>query len=79
MSKLLKESAVRLGADPKTVGTHSLRAGGATAMYHAGYSPTQIQMRGRWVSDCWLQYIWKGRDEAVGLVEKLLSTGFTAF
>ena len=79
VGQLIKEAAVRMGADPKDVASHSLRAGGATALFNAGYTPTEIQMRGRWVSDCWLQYIWRGRETAKGVVEKMLSARFTSF
>jgi hypothetical protein len=48
-----------LGAD-----VVSLRSGGATAMYHAGFSVEAIQRRGRWASDCWKIYVRDGRDTA---------------
>ena len=76
VSSLLKEAAIRLGADPRNVAPHSLRAGGATAMYHAGYSTAEIQLRGRWVSDCWMIYIWQGRGISKSLVERLCAVEY---
>ena len=49
----LKAAAVALGLDPADHATHSLRAGGATALYAIGWPPSKIQRRGRWLSDCW--------------------------
>jgi len=76
VSSILKKAAIRLGADPKNVAPHSLRAGGATAMYHAGYSTAEIQLRGRWVSDCWMIYIWQGRGISKRLVERLCAVDY---
>lgn len=39
------------------VDTHSLRAGGATALALAGYSDTQIQKMGRWRGATFKEYI----------------------
>ena len=39
------------------VDTHSLRAGGANALHHAGYSDRQIMKMGRWKSKTFLEYI----------------------
>ena len=42
---------------PRTVGGHSLRAGGATSLAAAGVPPAQIQAIGRWQSDTFQRYI----------------------
>ena len=70
----LKAAAVALGLDPADHATHSLRAGGATALYAIGWPPSKIQRRGRWLSDCWLLYIWPDREEATGLMEDVVSS-----
>ena len=54
---LLKASARRAGYNPEEFTSHSLRAGGASAMYHNGYGIDQIKRRGRWVSDVWKIYV----------------------
>jgi len=45
------------GFPPSTIGTHSLRAGGAMAMHLNGVSPITIHKQGRWSSDTFLMYI----------------------
>jgi hypothetical protein len=62
--RLLKAAAARLGFPPAGISLHSLRAGGATAMWHAGFETYAIQGRGRWRSDAYKTYIWEGRDRA---------------
>jgi hypothetical protein len=57
VQKLLKASASRFWFKPKDFTSHSLRAGGASAMYHNGFTVEDIQRRGRWVSDVWRIYI----------------------
>ena len=57
--------------DPMNYSSHSLRSGGATAMYHADIPIEDIQRRGRWKSDCWRIYIFGDRNRARGLVGKM--------
>ena len=45
------------GEDPLEFGTHSLRIGGATALFAAGADPIHIRTMGRWSSDCWRIYV----------------------
>lgn len=47
----------RQGIHPSDVSSHSLRAGGATAMHLNGISDRTIQKMGRWSSDTFLIYI----------------------
>ena len=46
-----------VGEDPDEFGAHSLRIGGATALYAAGADPIHIKPMGRWSSDCWRIYV----------------------
>ncbi len=63
--KLLRDGGVKnfgedtLGFTAEEVGTHSIRAGGAMAMYLAGIVPFTIQIIGRWKSTSFLEYIRK--------------------
>ena len=57
VSSLLKESALQLGIDPKSIGTHSLRRGGASAYLMAACPFNSVRMYGRWRSDCVKEYI----------------------
>lgn len=56
MSRAIKKGAAALGLDPTHFGTHSLRSGGATALFEAGISDTAIKQQGRWRSNCFQMY-----------------------
>ena len=60
--------------DPADYSSHSLRSGGATAMYHADVPIEDIQRRGRWKSDCWRIYIFGDRNRARGLLDKMTAS-----
>ena len=45
------------GEDPAEYGTHSLRIGGATALFAAGADMTVIRTMGRWSSDIYQLYV----------------------
>ena len=45
------------GASPAEFGAHSLRIGGATALFKAGASQIDIMTMGRWSSDCYRLYV----------------------
>ncbi len=45
------------GYKPKIVGTHSLRSGGAMALFLSGSSPKAIMKMGRWTSTTFMTYI----------------------
>jgi len=76
VSKVLKEAAVRRGLDENDIDVISLRAGGASAMYHAGFSVEEIQRRGRWASDCWKRYVHAGRTKAKDTAERMAKADF---
>ena len=46
-----------IGENPAEFGTHSLRIGGATALFAAGADPTVIRTLGRWSSDLYKLYV----------------------
>ena len=76
VSKVLKEAAMRKGLDEDDVDVISLRAGGASAMYHAGFSVEEIQRRGRWASGCWKGYVHAGRTKAKDTAERMAKADF---
>jgi len=45
------------GFDESKVGSHSLRAGGAMALYITKHSAIEIQRAGRWTSTTFMEYI----------------------
>ena len=53
MVKRLMES---VGENPEHFSTHSLRIGGATALFAAGANETIIRTMGRWSSDIYRLY-----------------------
>lgn len=57
VADILRRAAVVLGEPTDRLTTHSLRAGGATALYAAGYGEAEITYHGRWASASWLVYV----------------------
>jgi hypothetical protein len=62
ISKLLLAAAHRTnlkdrGFTPTRIGSHSIRASGAMALYLNKVDPTLIKKLGRWRSDTWLTYV----------------------
>ena len=51
-----KRAAKAIGIDPRLVGAHSGRIGGATDHFAMGTPPIEIQVLGRWDSDIWQIY-----------------------
>jgi hypothetical protein len=64
----LQRAAVALRLDEVArYTTHSLRRGGASAMWAAGVSVEEIRRRGRWASNCWRRYVAGDRAGGSGL------------
>ena len=57
MQSTVKSLAQAIGEDPTLYGTHSMRIGGATALYNEGAPDTVIRMMGRWSSDIYRLYL----------------------
>ena len=55
--KILRTLMLQIGEDPDQFGTHSLRIGGATALFAAGADETVIRTMGRWSSDIHRLYV----------------------
>ena len=77
MAQALKSAAGRLGLREEEVNVVSLRSGGATAMYHAGFSVEAIQRRGRWASGCWKIYVQDAHDTARDVAERVAAASVT--
>ena len=54
---MIKNLMAAVGEDPSQFGTHSLRIGGATALFAQGATPMVIRTMGRWSSDCYRLYV----------------------
>ena len=48
-------------------GTHSLRIGGATALYHTVQDLERVKRFGRWKSDAFHGYLWESHEPQRGL------------
>lgn len=57
LRRLIKSLMAAVGEDPSQFGTHSLRIGGATALFAQGATPMVIRTMGRWSSDCYRLYV----------------------
>ena len=57
INRAVQGMAVLAGVPKSHYGTHSLRRGGATALFNAGFSRDFIQLMGRWKSDAFKLYI----------------------
>ena len=57
MLKMVRRVVAAIGEDPLEFGTHSMRIGGATALFAQGADPTVIKTMGRWSSDCYKLYV----------------------
>ena len=55
---MIKWSASSNGSNSARFGTHSLRSGGATALYVRGISLGRIRRFGRWASDTFRRYLY---------------------
>jgi site-specific DNA-cytosine methylase len=71
---VLKAAGARLGYDPKDFTSHSLRAGGASAMFHNGFSVEEIKKRGRWVSDSWKVYVQGLSDKPCHMTRRMTAS-----
>ena len=54
---LVKELMAAVNENPDHFGTHSMRIGGATALFARGADPTVIRTMGRWSSDIYHLYV----------------------
>ena len=66
-----------VGLNPEEFGTHSMRIGGATALFAAGADPTVIRTMGRWSSDIYRLYVRTCYDKCCSWTAKAGSTVVT--
>lgn len=69
----IKAAAAAVGEDPKNFGSHSLRSGGATALFNAGVDSLVVKKFGRWRSDAVERYTAIKSDISDTLAEKMVS------
>lgn len=74
---LIERSAKGLNLPSGDLGTHSLRFGGASALW-AQYQDTALVKRwGRWASDSFQMYVWEARETAKGVAQRIITADLT--
>ena len=73
MSTFTKAAAEVCDEDPKHFSTHSLRSGGATALFKGGVPDLAIQKFGRWASDTYKQYARIDDQTVLGLAPSMVA------
>ena len=58
----LELAALANGQAAVRMGSHSLRIGGATALYHCTQDLSTVQRYGRWASSAFHGYLWESHD-----------------
>ena len=74
---LLRSSALADGQDPTRVGTHSLRIGGASSMWHTLKDAEYIQRFGRWNSPAYHRYMWESHEMQKGVARSMATDNST--
>ena len=74
---MLKLAALNTGLNPEDFGTHSLRFGGASALWAAFHDTGLIKRWGRWATDSFQTYLWEDRKGATGIAAAMASTDIT--
>jgi len=64
---LLQKAGPAVGVPAARLMSHSLRIGGASALYHATGDIGVVQRFGRWASDSVHRYLWDSEDQARGV------------
>lgn len=72
VASALKYAAASIGEDPAHFGSHSLRSGGATALFNAGIDSLAVKMFGRWKSDAVERYTVFKEDLTASLSRSML-------
>ena len=75
---MLGLSAVAVeSADTSTMGSHSLRIGGATALYHHTDDLKRVRRFGRWQSGTFHSYLWEAHEHPKSLAENMANDAMT--
>ena len=74
---LLKLSAKALGLDATRLGSHSLRFGGASALWAAYQDSALVRRWGRWATDTFQTYVWEGRSNSKNVASAMSQADLT--
>ena len=73
----IMQAAAALGGDPTRIGTHSLRFGGASALWAAYRDSAVVKRWGRWASEAFQGYLWEARGNAAGVATAMAGADLT--
>ena len=73
----IMQAAAALGGDPARIGTHSLRFGGASALWAAYHDSAVVKRWGRWASEAFQGYLWEARGNATGVATAMAGADLT--
>ena len=71
--KVVRVSAQACGDDPSELDGHSVRRGGATALFNGGVEFPRIMRFGRWSSDAVHTYLWEQRELQKDLASRMVA------
>eukprot|EP00438_Fugacium_kawagutii_P005226 Skav210774 [mRNA] locus=scaffold3765:57404:60835:+ [translate_table: standard] len=74
---LIERAAKGLGMPSGDLGTHSLRFGGASALWSQFRDTALVKRWGRWSSDSFQSYVWESREAARDVAQKMASADLT--
>ena len=74
---LVASAAVAEGMSPDDLGTHSLRIGGASALWARYRDTALVQRWRRWKSDAFHGYLWDARQSAQGVAQDMAAADLT--
>jgi len=77
MQSVLKISAEKTGAEMGDYGSHSLRFGGASALWAAFHDTGLVKRWGRWATDTFHTYLWEDRKGSEGIAEAMAKSDVT--
>ena len=77
MQNILQMAAKSLGFNEARLGSHSLRFGGASALWAAYHDSALVRRWGRWASDAFQGYIWEGRQGSAGVAQSMAKADLT--
>ena len=78
MLDMVKKLMTSIGEPPEHFGTHSMRIGGATALFAQGASDMVIRTMGRWSSDCHQLYVRACYEQCLAWTKKAGSATSTS-
>ena len=73
----IMQAAAALGGDPTRIGIHSLRFGGASALWAAYRDSAVVKRWGRWASEAFQGYLWEARGNAAGVATAMAGADLT--